>query len=109
GLAHSPKFIDESIAQAQAAASRALTILAQEEMKAGGAVCIVDKRKCTGCGICQKVCPFNAIEIETEEKVAVVTEALCKGCGICASSCRSGALDIAGVSDQQTLSLIQAL
>jgi len=109
GLAHSPKFIDESIAQAQAAASRALTILAQEEMKAGGAVCIVDKRKCTGCGVCQKVCPFNAIEIETEEKVAVVTEALCKGCGICASSCRSGALDIAGVSDQQTLSLIQAL
>ncbi|MEA2085760.1 MAG: FAD-dependent oxidoreductase [Chloroflexota bacterium] len=109
GLAHSPKFIDESIAQAQAAASRALTILAQEEMKAGGAVCIVDKRKCTGCGVCQKVCPFNAIEIEAEEKVAVVTEALCKGCGICASSCRSGALDIAGVSDQQTLSLIQAL
>ena len=109
GLAHSPKFIDESIAQAQAAASRATTILAQEMMKAGGAICVVDKWKCTGCGVCQEVCPFSAIEVEAKEKVAVVNEALCKGCGVCASSCRSGALDIGGVSDQQTLTLIQAL
>ncbi len=109
GLAHSPKFIDESIAQAQAAVSRAVTILAKEKMKAGGSVCIVNKRNCTGCGVCQQVCPFNAIEIEAKEKVAVVNEALCKGCGICASSCRSGALDIGGVSDQETLSLVQAL
>ncbi len=109
GLAHYPKFIDESIAQAQAAASRALTILAQDKLKAGGAICVVDKRKCTGCGVCQEVCPFNAIEVDVKEKVAVVNEALCKGCGVCASSCRSGALDIGGVSDQQTLTLIQAL
>jgi len=108
GLAHSPKFIDESIAQAQAAASRAITILAQEKMKSGGEICIVDKWRCTGCGICQEVCPFNAIEVDAKEKLAVVNEALCKGCGVCASSCRSGALDIGGVSDEETLSLVQA-
>ncbi|MFC2073122.1 FAD-dependent oxidoreductase [Chloroflexota bacterium] len=109
GLAHYPKFIDESIAQAEAAAARAVTVLAKEEMKAGGSVCIVDKRKCSGCGVCQEVCPFNAIEVAAEEKVAVINEALCKGCGICASSCRSGALDLEGVSDEETLSLVLAL
>jgi len=109
GLTHAPKFIDECIAQAKAAASRAVTILAKEEMQAGGTVCVVDKRKCTGCGVCQEVCPFNAIEVDAKEMVAVVNEVLCKGCGVCASSCRSGALDIGGVSDEQTLTLVQAL
>jgi len=108
GTAHSPKFIDESIAQAQAAASRALTILSQEELKAGGPVCRVTARRCSGCGLCEQVCPYQAIALG-EEGVAVVTQALCKGCGVCVSSCRSGALDLGGVSDQQTWSVIQAL
>jgi heterodisulfide reductase subunit A len=108
GLAHSPKFIDESIAQAQAAASRAMTILAQEQMKSGGAIATVTAGRCTGCGLCVEVCPFHAIEIDSTENVAVVNEALCKGCGVCASSCRSGALDIGGVSDEETLSLVRA-
>jgi heterodisulfide reductase subunit A len=108
GTAHSPKFIDESIAQAQAAASRALTILAQEELKAGGPVCRVTARRCSGCGLCGQVCPYQAIALG-EEGVAVVNQALCKGCGVCVSSCRSGALDLGGVSDQQTWSVIQAL
>lgn len=108
GLAHSPKFIDESIAQAQAAASRAMTILAQEQMRAGGAICTVTRGKCTGCGLCEEVCPFYAIEVDATDQVAVVNEALCKGCGVCASSCRSGALDIEGVSDEETLSLVRA-
>jgi heterodisulfide reductase subunit A len=109
GTAHSPKFIDESIAQAQAAASRAMGILAQEELKAGGSVCAVNLLKCTGCGMCEEVCPFNAIAVDPEEKVAKVNQALCKGCGVCASSCRSGALDVSGVNDEQTLTLIRAI
>jgi heterodisulfide reductase subunit A len=108
GTAHSPKFMDESIAQAQAAASRALTILAQAELKAGGPVCSVMARRCSGCGLCQQVCPYQAIALG-EEGIAVVNQALCKGCGVCVSSCRSGALDLGGVSDMQTWSVIQAL
>jgi heterodisulfide reductase subunit A len=108
GLAHSPKFIDESIAQAQAAASRAMTILSKDQMKTSGAICTVNRRKCTGCGVCEEVCPFYAIEVDATDQVAVVNEALCKGCGVCASSCRSGALDIEGVSDEETLSLVRA-
>ena len=108
GLAHSPKFVDESIAQAQAAASRALTILSKEEIKAGGAVCVVHANKCTGCALCQEACPFSAIQVDAKERAAVVNEALCKGCGICAASCRSGALDVGGISNQQILSLVKA-
>jgi len=108
GLAHSPKFIGESIAQAQAAASRALTILSKEEIKAGGAVCVVHTKKCTGCALCQDACPFSAIQVDAKEGAAVVNEALCKGCGICAASCRSGALDVGGISNQQILSLVKA-
>jgi heterodisulfide reductase subunit A len=109
GTAHSPKFIDESIAQAQAAASRAMTILAREEMRAGGPIAVVNRLKCTACGVCEAVCPFGAIEVLAEEREAVVNDALCKGCGMCVASCRSGALDLGGVSDEQTFSLVQAL
>ncbi len=108
GLAHGPKFIDESIAQAQAAASRATTILSKDEMMAGGQVCKVKELKCSGCGVCQEICPFTAITVDPEEMVAHVNEVLCKGCGLCVSSCRSGALDVMGFSEEQTMSLIDA-
>jgi heterodisulfide reductase subunit A len=108
GTAHSPKFMDECISQAQAAASRALTILSQDELKAGGPVCRVTTRRCSGCGLCRQVCPYQAIALG-EQGTAVVNEALCKGCGICVSSCRSSALDLGGVSDMQTWTVIQAL
>jgi len=108
GLAHGPKLIGESITQAKAAASRAVTILSKDRVEAGGAISTVDKLKCSGCGLCVEVCPFNAIEIDAEEGVAVINEALCKGCGVCASSCRSGVLDIMGFSDEEILSMIKA-
>jgi len=108
GLAHSPKFIEESITQAKAAASRAVTILSKDRVEAGGAISTVDKSKCSGCGMCVEVCPFNAIELDPEEGVAVINEALCKGCGVCASSCRGGVLDIKGFNDEEILSMIKA-
>jgi heterodisulfide reductase subunit A len=108
GTAHSPKFIDESIAQAEAAASRAMTILARDELTAGGPVSRVRPTKCSGCGVCWTVCPYQAIS-HGEDGIAIVNEALCKGCGVCVSSCRSGAMDLGGVSDEQTWSAIRAL
>ncbi len=109
GTTHSPKFIDESIAQAEAAASRAFTILGRKEMKAGGPVVAVNDRKCSGCGLCEEVCSYGAIAINTGTKVAEVNQALCKGCGVCASSCRSGALDMACFSDKQVLLMLKSL
>jgi len=108
GLAHGPKFIEESIAQAKAAASRAGTILSKDVIEVGGLVSFVNKNKCSGCGICQLICPFQAIEIDDEEKVAVINEALCKGCGACVSSCICGAINIKGFSNTQILAAIDA-
>ena len=59
GLAHSPKFLEESIAQAQGAAARALGVLAQEEMYVGGAVARVDPQKCVICLTCMRTCPYG--------------------------------------------------
>jgi len=109
GLAHSPKFIDESVAQAKAAASRAMTILSKDEIMADGIISAVNGEKCTGCGVCEEICSFNAIDVDPEDKVAVINNALCKGCGLCSSSCRSGALDIMGFSEEQTMTLIEAV
>jgi heterodisulfide reductase subunit A len=109
GLAHSPKLIEESITQAKAAASRAAAILSKATIEAGGVVSLVDQRKCTGCSLCQQLCPFNAIDMDEKKNVAVINEALCKGCGVCASSCRSGAVTLKGFTDQQVVSMIDAL
>jgi len=83
GLAHYPKFIDESIAQAQAAASRAATILAKDTISAEAIVCSLNEAICNACGNCEAVCPYSAIQVDWQAKVAKVNEALCKGCGAC--------------------------
>jgi heterodisulfide reductase subunit A len=109
GLAHNPKRISESVAQGYAAASRAMTVLSQEEMWGEGAICRVDEKRCTGCSVCEEVCPFHAVEVSPESGVAVVNSALCKGCGLCAASCRSGALDVMGYNEEQVFSLLSAV
>ena len=102
GLAHSPKYIDESMAQASGAAARAMTILSKDTLLAEGVVSQVDEMKCTGCGTCINLCPYNAIE-RTEDDKAHVVEVLCKGCGICAASCPERAIDIRGFTLEQII------
>jgi len=108
GLAHNPKFIEETIAQAKAAASRAGTILSKDMIEVGGLVSLVDENKCSGCGVCTLICPFQAVDIDAEKKVAEVNEALCKGCGACVSSCICGAMNMKGFSNAQILAIINA-
>lgn len=109
GLAHYPKPIDESIAQAQAAASRAVTLLAREKIATSGTVATVNPVLCTGCGVCVSVCPYNAASFLEDGRFAGKAEinpVLCKGCGLCASSCRSGALNLKGFETGQILAMI---
>ncbi|MGD8717373.1 MAG: FAD-dependent oxidoreductase [Candidatus Zixiibacteriota bacterium] len=109
GLAHNPKTITESVAQAQAAAARAATILAKPTIKAEGRVAVVNEKRCIACGTCEGVCPYGAIEVNKEKMVAEANPGLCKGCGSCAAACWSGAVDIAGVTHEQLLDAITAL
>jgi heterodisulfide reductase subunit A-like polyferredoxin len=108
GLAHSPKFIEESISQANAAISRACTILAKDKILAEGTVVSVNEDRCNGCGICEAVCIYNAIEIDKEKRVAKVNEALCKGCGTCTGACFSGAINQRGFKREQILAMTKA-
>ncbi len=106
GKAHSPKYIDECIAQASAAASRACTILSKETLESEPLISEVTKELCAGCGLCTEACPYSAIELV--DGVAEVNAALCKGCGLCAATCRSGAIQQKGFKDQQLLSMIKS-
>jgi heterodisulfide reductase subunit A len=107
GSAHSPKFIDESISQAEAVVSRACTILSKDYLEAEGVVSIVNSDLCSGCETCIMVCPFDAIDKDEKGK-AKVNELLCKGCGSCVAACRAGAIQQRCFSDEQILSVIRS-
>ena len=109
GIAHYPKPIEEAISQAQAAVSRAITVLSRKEMFLPGTVAIIDKKKCVGCGVCWEICPYSAITQDSADGLAVVNEALCKGCGTCVASCRSGAPNLKGFSNQDVMSQITTM
>ncbi|MFO7678069.1 MAG: 4Fe-4S binding protein, partial [Thermoplasmatota archaeon] len=114
GMAHSPKSISESISQAYAAASRALTIISKDIYTAQATVALVNEDLCCGCGICEATCPYGAVERETkiingkERLVSHVTEGLCKGCGSCTSACPAGAIEQKGFKRNQILSMIDS-
>jgi len=112
GLAHYPKPIDESIAQGQAAASRAITLLARETIFTSGTIAETDPSVCSQCGVCVSVCPYAAPSF-TEEGPwagrAQINAVLCKGCGLCVASCRSGAIHLKGFDNDQIFSQIFSL
>jgi heterodisulfide reductase subunit A len=109
GLAHYPKPIDEAIAQGQAAASRAVTLLARRKIFTSGTVAEVDQRMCSQCGVCVSVCPYSApawTEKGPFAGKAQVNAVLCKGCGLCVASCRSGAIHLKGFDNDQIFAQI---
>jgi len=107
GLAHAPKSIDESIAQAQAAAARAVTVLSMENIKMGGIVSHIIPERCSGCMGCINVCPFGAITFDQQKFVAEVNPALCKGCGACSAACPSEAPALMGFDNNQLYAQIK--
>jgi heterodisulfide reductase subunit A len=108
GMAHYPKPVEESIAQAQAAASRAISVLARETIKVGGLVSHIVPELCSGCFGCINVCPYGAITFDQGEQVAVVNEALCKGCGACAATCPSEAVILMGFDRRELYAQIKS-
>jgi heterodisulfide reductase subunit A len=104
GMAHYPKPIDESVAQGRAAASRALTLLAQKTVHTSGNVARTDPLKCSRCGVCVAICPYTApffAEKGPHAGKAEINPVLCKGCGLCVASCRSGAIHLKGFDNDQ--------
>jgi len=112
GMAHYPKPIDESVAQAQAAASRAVTLLARERVKVSGMIAYVNPLSCSSCGVCVEICPYSAPSFVAKGPFAgkaEVNPVLCKGCGLCVASCRSGALNLRGFEEGQIMAMINEM
>ncbi len=107
GMAHYPKPIEESISQALAATSRALTILTSDQILVGGVVSYINPELCSGCHGCINVCPYGAITFNPEIKVAEINAALCKGCGACAAACPSEAPMLMGFNNEQLYAQIK--
>jgi len=109
GLAHAPKSLEESIAQAKAAASRAATILVKDTLMSEGNVASVNEETCSGCGICEVLCPYGAITVDQERRLAVVNAALCNGCGVCCAACPSGAAQQQGFTKGEISAMLHAV
>ena len=107
GLAHAPKPIEESISQAQAAASRAVTVLSALEVSASGTVALVDPLCCSSCGVCVEICPYSAPQFIENTGKAEIQATLCKGCGLCVASCRSGAIHLKGFDTGQIMAQLK--
>jgi heterodisulfide reductase subunit A len=114
GMANYPQPIEESLAQAQAAVSRASVILAQKEMKLDAIKSAVTE-KCDGCALCVDVCPYRAIRLEEQTdgdgrttKRIVTDPALCKGCGLCAATCPKGGVEVNGFTLDQLRAQVAA-
>ena len=110
GMAHSPKYIDESIAQACAAAARAATILSKKTIEMEGIIANVSEDLCSGCRICEYLCPYLAVEMKDKEgkTIAHVVEALCKGCGACGAACPTKAITMGHFTTDEVLAQIEA-
>jgi heterodisulfide reductase subunit A-like polyferredoxin len=116
GVAHYPKFLDETIAQARAAAARAAVILSKESMLTNARIAQVDADKCVGCLTCVRICPYDVPVVSSEYEgvgdlngAAFIEPAICHGCGSCASECPGQAIQLMHYTDVQTLSKVDAM
>jgi len=109
GCCQGPKDIQDTVAQASGAASRAVTIISQKKLEVEPLIAVVDEDLCSGCGTCVSICPYQAIELiklDDGKTRAKVNEALCMGCGACAAACPSSAMQQKGFKDKQMIPII---
>jgi heterodisulfide reductase subunit A2 len=106
GCCQGPKDIQDTVAQASAAASRAATILSQDELEIDPLIAMVDEDVCTGCGICVEVCPYEARTLNERKRIAEVNDALCTGCGACIAACPSNASIHKNFTKKQLLNMV---
>ncbi len=109
GCVQGPKDIPASVAQGAAAAARVMGKIQQKEIALEPVRATINQDQCSGCRICNNLCPFNAILFHEDKMVSEVNPALCQGCGTCVAGCPAGAISGTGFSNEQILSQIDGL
>jgi heterodisulfide reductase subunit A len=109
GACQAPKDIPDSVAQARAAAARILARIARGRLEIDAVFAEVDEERCSGCRMCNELCPYAAIEFDPEKRRSQVISALCKACGACVAACPSGAITARHFTDEQILAEIQGV
>jgi len=106
GCCQGPKDIADTVAQATGAAARAIELIAKGKVEMEAATAMVDEEVCSGCGVCEAICAYSAVEVDPNTKKAIVNEAICKGCGACAVNCPSKAMQLKNFSPKQLMDVI---
>jgi len=109
GCAQGPKDIPASVAQGAAAAARVMGKIQQKEISLEPIRATINEEQCSGCRICNDICPFNAILYHEDKMTSEINPALCQGCGTCVAACPAGAISGTGFSNEQVLSQIEGL
>ncbi|MBQ9855411.1 MAG: CoB--CoM heterodisulfide reductase iron-sulfur subunit A family protein, partial [Clostridia bacterium] len=119
GVAQGPKDVPETVAQASAAASKVIGLLAKDHLVTNPCVAESNELMCNGCSQCEKVCPYGAITyiekkvrgpgVREVRRVAQVNPAVCQGCGACTVTCPSGAMDLKGFSNKQIMAEVDQI
>lgn len=113
GCAQGPKDIPAAVAQGAAAAARVIGKIQQKEIALEPVRAEIDKEKCSGCRICNNLCPFNAITFIEKQNgsraYSEVNPALCQGCGTCVAACPAGAIHGTVFSNQQVMAQLTGL
>jgi heterodisulfide reductase subunit A len=109
GCCQGPKDIPDTVAQAAAAAARAIALMNRGKIEVEAATSMVVAEMCSGCRLCNQLCPYSAITFDEEKKVSVINDAICKGCGVCAAACPSDAIASRHFTTQQILAEIEGV
>ena len=114
GLSHSPKSVEESISQASAAASKAMTVLSNETIELDPMISKVIDENCDGCAYCIEPCPYHALTLleymwnGSIKKVVETNESICKGCGVCMATCPKQGIYVSNFKLEQIAAQVEA-
>jgi heterodisulfide reductase subunit A len=86
-----------------------ISYIQQKELALEPVRASINAEQCSGCRICNGLCPFNAITFDITKDVSEINQALCQGCGTCVAACPAGAINGTGFSNQQVLAQIEGL
>jgi heterodisulfide reductase subunit A len=109
GACQGPKDVPESVAQGAAAAARVAGLISRATVMMEPVRASIQAEACSGCRICNNLCPYNAIEFDVEQEVSEVITALCQGCGSCVAACPSAAITGAHFTNDQLMSEIEGI